>query len=1041
MAQRKATVDIDIKGLNDIQSLENALADINDEIKDVDVNSKAFDDLARKAQAADGKLRGMNEQLAGVTSTEKADGILKMGEGFAGAFIAVQGIGLALGKTNEDLEKTIAQVGGLIAALDGIKKVTEALSAQNLKFVKAAITGFKSSAVAAKLFGTATRAAITATGIGALVILLGTLIANFDTLKAKGEAAFGGLTEKVETFVIWLKSAGAFLKDLFTFNGKGFKGAREEMEKAKVVQRELLDTRKDYNREIEDTTGVYEEQKELLGLMGDQEQTLLDLERERNQAIVDNLLAQQKLKKLRKEDLDILKEAQLELKKIAIRQDKLNKAVKEEGKARVDAATAVSKAADEALKARIVALKSSSKQLELTIEQYQYEKSIVELLQKYITLSNTSAEDRNNSIAYATEDLNKQVISSAKLQEGISILVDGYDQYLSLQGQIIEGDVIGNDLLDKRTKTLLDSQINITKASSDNLKEFFTLNDFFFQDYRKRFVSLIDESASGEEFIAALLKRNAEAAKQSIEDDQYKGRLRDDYLKAAIDELAITKTIEELTRTQLDDQRLSLDFVVLMAGAKRSEQENTRDLLDVELESLKAKQETLVTSSEVLIKKRDEAKIARDIADANWESLGVFERSAELAKDREAKEKVYNDSLTSSVALQKDIKTGESAIIALSGVRVDINSLITEATNEENDALRTQSAIQDEIERSKARDVENQEKSLELLKEQSRVYHDLQDAVNVIGDAMVEQLQNGFDLINVLADNRLIAELERIETELVARETALQEYTAFYEEEMAKISESNKNLGDEQDDINEALRDANGSRFDELLERQQEVQSQLEDNAEREKNLANDKMEQEYAIAKLAYEQTIAQGEADEKAAKAEKAQAIILSIINTALAVVKSLPNVPLSVIAGILGAAGTVTIASQKIPAYVAPAAPATPAYLEDGGLLQGASHAQGGIPIEAEGGEFVINKNATESYFPLINAINEAGRRTFAEGGAVTTPVADVATKDLIDYDRMKGLFVDAMRGMTIVTELVPLSRELKSINKVQTQASIR
>ena len=53
-------------------------------------------------------------------------------------------------------------------------------------------------------------------------------------------------------------------------------------------------------------------------------------------------------------------------------------------------------------------------------------------------------------------------------------------------------------------------------------------------------------------------------------------------------------------------------------------------------------------------------------------------------------------------------------------------------------------------------------------------------------------------------------------------------------------------------------------------------------------------------------------------------------------------------------------------------------------DGGLLQGASHAQGGIPFtvggvpgfEAEGGEAIINKRSTAMFRPLLSAMNEAG-----------------------------------------------------------------
>ena len=45
--------------------------------------------------------------------------------------------------------------------------------------------------------------------------------------------------------------------------------------------------------------------------------------------------------------------------------------------------------------------------------------------------------------------------------------------------------------------------------------------------------------------------------------------------------------------------------------------------------------------------------------------------------------------------------------------------------------------------------------------------------------------------------------------------------------------------------------------------------------------------------------------------------------------------------------------------------------------GGALEGESHAQGGIPIEAEGGEFIIKKGSVNpATMSMIEYINEHG-----------------------------------------------------------------
>jgi soluble lytic murein transglycosylase-like protein len=71
----------------------------------------------------------------------------------------------------------------------------------------------------------------------------------------------------------------------------------------------------------------------------------------------------------------------------------------------------------------------------------------------------------------------------------------------------------------------------------------------------------------------------------------------------------------------------------------------------------------------------------------------------------------------------------------------------------------------------------------------------------------------------------------------------------------------------------------------------------------------------------------------------------------------------------------------------------------FAEDGGYLVGPSHAGGGIAVEAEGGEYIINKNSTRQWLPLLHMINEGTMSNlriptkphFADGGLVTNSAA--------------------------------------------------
>lgn len=88
--------------------------------------------------------------------------------------------------------------------------------------------------------------------------------------------------------------------------------------------------------------------------------------------------------------------------------------------------------------------------------------------------------------------------------------------------------------------------------------------------------------------------------------------------------------------------------------------------------------------------------------------------------------------------------------------------------------------------------------------------------------------------------------------------------------------------------------------------------------------------------------------------------------------------------------------------------------------GTLLRGKSHKQGGIPIEAEGGEAIINKKSTSMFPGLLSAINVAGGGIpLAARGAVVGNVAssnaNIQSRILTDANNsaMSEMVADAVR----------------------------
>ena len=59
--------------------------------------------------------------------------------------------------------------------------------------------------------------------------------------------------------------------------------------------------------------------------------------------------------------------------------------------------------------------------------------------------------------------------------------------------------------------------------------------------------------------------------------------------------------------------------------------------------------------------------------------------------------------------------------------------------------------------------------------------------------------------------------------------------------------------------------------------------------------------------------------------------------------------------------------------------------------GGKTNGPSHAKGGIPIEVEGGEYIIKKDSVNAETqPILEKINKTGKLPYAYGGKI--PVVD-------------------------------------------------
>lgn len=216
-------------------------------------------------------------------------------------------------------------------------------------------------------------------------------------------------------------------------------------------------------------------------------------------------------------------------------------------------------------------------------------------------------------------------------------------------------------------------------------------------------------------------------------------------------------------------------------------------------------------------------------------------------------------------------------------------------------------------------------------------------------DKIMSHVNSIFDATNDIINDQLNEAKEKYE-----------EISKQYDDVVKKREESNNRL----QELEEQASNARGGR---ALVLQQQVEAEMIKNQElaaQEKQLAKEKEKQEKEIAKKEKQQK-----------KVEIAQNIAQAIVNTSLAVMKAYASSPLTLgmpWSGIIGAVGAIQVASMTKQL----------SKLEDGGLLKGKRHSQGGMRvegtnIEVEGGEYVVNRESTNRNLGLIRYINSQRR----------------------------------------------------------------
>jgi hypothetical protein len=195
--------------------------ELKDRIGDAKALTEAFN--------PDAKFKALTSSLAGV----------------AGGFSALQGSMALFGAETEDVQKTLLKVQGAMAASQGLQAIGESID--SFKQLGAVI---KTQVVTAF---TTLRGAIIATGVGALAVGLGLIVANFEAVKKAVLSAIPGL----ETFGKWI---GKTIDSITDFVGVTSEASRA-LDKLKKDADATLKVNEKFMKEHGDQVDKYTKQK------------------------------------------------------------------------------------------------------------------------------------------------------------------------------------------------------------------------------------------------------------------------------------------------------------------------------------------------------------------------------------------------------------------------------------------------------------------------------------------------------------------------------------------------------------------------------------------------------------------------------------------------------------------------------------------------------------------------------------------------------------------------------------------------------------
>jgi hypothetical protein len=498
------------------------------------------------------------------------------------------------------------------------------------------------------------------------------------------------------------------------------------------------------------------------------------------------------------------------------------------------------------------------------------------------------------------------------------------------------------------------------------------------------------------------------------------------------------KRIAKIKLLQEDLGRFQAQLNAANRAASEAQSKVDAGIFKTELDKNTAIEAALKLDNERNTLAKDILKTKQEISNIEGESAKINQDAAKAAKESDAKklesqkklaadlQKIASDRLQDEEDLQNALiqlqieaiqDVTEKAIAA----EIERNRLQQDATADNFLELRKQRL--EELERVKEY---LGEKSEEYLRFEVETYNEINN-LRTLNDSVSRQQEKGHQaalqqIKDDAAQASLDAEKAAIQRSLDIRREEIADTEKLWEDyaqnneaaENEQIEKDVKNAKDRAkatedaivssvqstfDNVQKIMKiaaDAENKAFDDALAQRQERLDSLNEDLQTATGAQRQFLEKQIAQEKAAQKTLKDQADkARKEQAEAQKAVAIVQAVVNTALAVTQALGSAPPPasfILAAAAGAAGAIEIATIAASQF------------EQGGVIEGKSHKQGGVrasvkgapDVELEGGEIIINKNSARMYRKELSNINVmGGGRKFQFGGDVSPNFQAIAS----------------------------------------------